>query len=242
MSTLRIQRMNKFTTMPNEIVNDPTLSLKAKGLLLILLSKPDGWEFHIEPLIELSKDGRDSFYTGFNELKEAGFVRKFPIREKGRIVRYETIVSDTRMDSPQLPENPETVDTAQDFTASGKPVNRKPVKGNPDTINTDSNNTDSNNTDIINHHYMKHDVDLKIKQMKMDYIKKTYLNIDDESADILWEISQSLIVEYFEFVPFESFEEVVKRCLKSKPSELRTYLIAALTAEFHKYNKERNVK
>lgn len=96
MSTIRIDRASACTAVPNEIVNDPTLSIKAKGLMLILLSVPADCNYELEPLIALSTDGKAAFYSGLTELKNAGYIRKYPIYENGKISRWQTVVYDVK--------------------------------------------------------------------------------------------------------------------------------------------------
>lgn len=74
MSKLRIE--NKYWVTPNHILNNPDLSFKAKWLFGYIQSKPDGWEFSVERIMEDSKDGRDSISAWINELETAWFLQR----------------------------------------------------------------------------------------------------------------------------------------------------------------------
>ncbi len=74
MSKLRIE--NKYWVTPNHILNNPDLSFKAKWLFGYIQSKPDGWEFSVERIMEDSKDGRDSISAWINELEIAWFLQR----------------------------------------------------------------------------------------------------------------------------------------------------------------------
>jgi len=50
----------RFTIVPNELINDKSVSFKAKGLYAYIHSKPNGWEFSSERIAQESSDGRDS--------------------------------------------------------------------------------------------------------------------------------------------------------------------------------------
>lgn len=63
-----------YTTVPNSWVNDEKISLKAKGLLLILQSLSDGWDFTIAGIATKSKDSVDATRTAINELRNAGYL------------------------------------------------------------------------------------------------------------------------------------------------------------------------
>lgn len=61
---------------PNEIVNNPNLSLKAKGLWLYINGKPNGWNFSTKRIAEEQKDGRDAVAAAIRELEEAGLLSR----------------------------------------------------------------------------------------------------------------------------------------------------------------------
>ena len=77
-----------YTTMCNYHFQDKNLTLKAKGLLGLMLSLPKNWDYSINGLATLSKDGRDSIRSCLDELKQAEYliIDKFKA-EKGRF-RY----------------------------------------------------------------------------------------------------------------------------------------------------------
>lgn len=63
MNKLKKRYQRSFTQIDNEIVNNEQLSWQAKGLLLYLLSKPDGWVFYETDLVKRATNGRDSVRT-----------------------------------------------------------------------------------------------------------------------------------------------------------------------------------
>lgn len=76
----------RFTSVPNDLVNNPKLSLKEKGIMLYLLSKPDGWRVRIKDIMNHCTDGKDAIYSGLHKLKLAGYIVHEVIRnEKGQI-------------------------------------------------------------------------------------------------------------------------------------------------------------
>ena len=72
---IRKHKNSNFTVVDNEILKNNKLSLKAKGLLVILLSLPDDWEFSVSGLSSLSKDGRDSTRSTLKELENNGYLK-----------------------------------------------------------------------------------------------------------------------------------------------------------------------
>ena len=75
MSVFRINKSSDYTTMSNYHFKDKRLSLKAKGLLSLMLSLPDDWDYSIKGLAKLSKDKEPAIETGLKELKEFGYVK-----------------------------------------------------------------------------------------------------------------------------------------------------------------------
>lgn len=80
MSTIRVARRSRFTTIDRETVNDDRLSFKAKGLLLWLLDKPDDWHLRSEDIALVGPDGRDSVRSGLQELEAAGYIKREKLR------------------------------------------------------------------------------------------------------------------------------------------------------------------
>lgn len=90
----RVPKEKNYTVIDNNYLFDNRLSLKAKGLLSMMLSRPDDWIFHNDELISHSTDGEKSFRAGFKELQECGYVDRFPIYENRKIVRWVTVVNE----------------------------------------------------------------------------------------------------------------------------------------------------
>lgn len=84
--------MNKtknYTVMSNEHLKDKRLSLKAKGLLSVMLSLPDTWDYSINGLVAICKESETAVKSTLNELKSCGYLvvtKKMPDEtESGRI-------------------------------------------------------------------------------------------------------------------------------------------------------------
>jgi hypothetical protein len=74
MALIKIQRF--FGAVPNDLLNDPDISFKAKGLYAYLNSKPDNWDFSVEGIASQVKDGVDSVRTGIHELEKSGYLKR----------------------------------------------------------------------------------------------------------------------------------------------------------------------
>lgn len=79
----RRKRETRYVTIVNSMFEDERLSLKAKGLLGYLLTKPDGWKVRIKDLMNHCSDGERSIRSGIKELKEFGYLTFYRTRDKG---------------------------------------------------------------------------------------------------------------------------------------------------------------
>jgi biotin operon repressor len=70
----KYQTDDPFTRVPNSAVNDSRLDLKARGLLLLMLSKPDGWTFRERHLATVAGVGRDALRAAMQTLIDTGYV------------------------------------------------------------------------------------------------------------------------------------------------------------------------
>lgn len=103
----RKNKDNPYVMIDKTGIEDPRLSLKAKGLLAILLSKPDDWKIYITQLATTCKDGVDSVKTALKELREYGYVSMERIRdEKGKISHTEWIVYEQPIHSEKIELKP----------------------------------------------------------------------------------------------------------------------------------------
>lgn len=94
-SIYRAKRKSNFTILNNNVLRDSRLSLKAKGLLALMLSFPDDWHFREGHLGSLSADGRDAHRSGLKELQAAGYIERVQLRDKaGKLAGTKLIVHD----------------------------------------------------------------------------------------------------------------------------------------------------
>lgn len=77
MSRLK-KHVRNYTQVGNDIINAKNLTLKAKGLFLFLLSKPDNWNFSARLIAFQNKDAIASVNTGLQELEDFGLLNRLP--------------------------------------------------------------------------------------------------------------------------------------------------------------------
>ena len=140
MAVFRIDKTRDYTVMANFHLRDITLSLKAKGLLSLMLSLPEDWDYTTKGLARICKDGVDSICATVKELEKAGYVQRRRVRNKlGQLTEVEytilekPIVPVLEEESPK-PEKPVQVEPesqAPIFPAPETPKRENPVLDNP---------------------------------------------------------------------------------------------------------------
>ena len=83
MPVFRIERTHDYTVMSNHHLKNPQLTLKAKGLLSMMLSFPDEWNYSERGLAAICKEGVDAIHSAIKELEKAGYMERHQIRGKG---------------------------------------------------------------------------------------------------------------------------------------------------------------
>lgn len=118
----KIKKYTKgFTILPNDLLNDKSISFKAKGIYAFLNSKPDGWEFSVDRISAQTLEGRDAVRAGILELEKAGMLTRTQIKNSDlQFGGYQYNLFDYK------PNDGKPVD--------GNAVDGKPVDGKPDDI------------------------------------------------------------------------------------------------------------
>ena len=89
MAIVRVVKNKDYTVMSNAHLHDKRLSLKAVGLLSIVLSLPDDWHYTVKGLVGSVKDGKDSVESAIKELKKNGYLRVDKIYPNGNCNRIQ---------------------------------------------------------------------------------------------------------------------------------------------------------
>lgn len=85
MSIVRVNKTKNYTVMSNVHLKDKNLTLKAKGLLSVVLSLPDYWDYSIAGLCAICKENTTAVKSALEELKQNGYLtitKKYPNETK----------------------------------------------------------------------------------------------------------------------------------------------------------------
>lgn len=86
MATFRVNKTSDYTVISNYHLREKGMSLKAKGLLTLMLSLPENWDYSISGLASICAENETAIKTGLNELKKFGYLRIskiFPNKKRG---------------------------------------------------------------------------------------------------------------------------------------------------------------
>ena len=93
MAVYRVQRTRDYTVMSNYHLKDKGLTLKSKGLLSMILSLPEEWNYTTRGLASICKEGVDAIGSALKELETAGYIVRRQLRgTNGRITDTEYII------------------------------------------------------------------------------------------------------------------------------------------------------
>ena len=154
MAVFRVEKTKDFTVMSNHHLRNTELSLKAKGLLSLMLSLPEDWDYTTKGLAHICRDGVDSITTALKELERHGYLTRQRLRnENGQLgdIEYtihEKPVTGVKQGVSPKRENPRQVNPRQVNPRQAKPEQAEPEQENPAQLNTNPQKTKKSKTDI----------------------------------------------------------------------------------------------
>lgn len=175
MGVLRVEKNTNYSTMCNEHLKDMNLSLKAKGLLSIMLSLPDEWHYSVKGLKAICLESINTINGILQELEENGYLLRNRIYCNGKISEWEYVIFESK-------------------------EKKKLYLENLDIKNEDIENEDIENQDIENEDVYKYTKQLSTKESNTNKSstkekKETYVSIlnDYTQNEELKESLQSFI-------------------------------------------------
>lgn len=175
MSVFRINKTQNYTVMSNHHFKEKKMSLKAKGLLSLMLSLPDDWDYSISGLATLSKDGKDSIMSALAELEKFGYLTRTRLtNEKGQFAGIEYNI----FEIPQ-PQNP---------------ISEKSNSENENSENPNSENRAQLNTNLTNHLFNLFTNQLSTKDAELLELYQQYIQVREDMNSPLNETSLEKLI------------------------------------------------
>ena len=176
MGTFRVHKTGNFTVMSNYHFKEKKMSLKAKGLLSLMLSLPDDWNYSVSGLVTLSKDGKDSVMSALSELEKFGYLsRERVVNEKGQFAGVEY----------NIYEQPK----------QEKPIAEKQNEEKQNAGNANAENPAQLNTNSINYLFNKIGIILNTKDEELLELYKQYIIVRENMNAPLTDVGLVKLVE-----------------------------------------------
>ena len=109
MNKVKRIKSKEYTTISNVFLRDENLSLKAKGFLALIMALPNDWDFSINGIVTIVKEGKTAIYSAIKELKDNGYCKVETIRdEKGKVVGNDySFYENPYMENPNVDNQPQ---------------------------------------------------------------------------------------------------------------------------------------
>ena len=151
MAVFRIEKTRDYTVMSNHHLRDMSLSLKAKGLLSLMLSLPENWDYTMKGLARICKDGIDSISGGIRELEEHGYLIRERVRgANGQLGSIEYTILEQPKEPTPAQKKPIRENPVQANPTLVTPVQEEPAQLNKDRSSNEPSRTDLSSTEISN--------------------------------------------------------------------------------------------
>ena len=146
MAVFRVHKNENYTVLSNYHFRERGMSLKAKGLLSLMLSLPEKWDYSAAGLVTLSKDGKDSVNAALKELEKFGYLRRTQaIDPNGKFSGYNYEIFEQPLTLEA--EKPTTDKPFAENPSTGKPTTENPPQLNNKELKTKKTNTKKSNTE-----------------------------------------------------------------------------------------------
>ena len=212
MATFRVNKTSDYTVISNYHLREKGMSLKAKGLLTLMLSLPENWDYSISGLASICAENETAIKTGLNELKKFGYLRIskiFPNKKRGnKKIEYIYEIFEKPLDKRQKEQTTEEQTLESQVVENQGQLNTKEL--NTNKLNTKEVSTKeyihvknefSQSCDKIKNNWIKiaHEYKLSGKQLKITDNRKRAIN------NLLKEYSPEEVLQAMEKVHTSSF-------------------------------------
>ena len=223
MATFRVNKTSDYTVISNYHLREKEMSLKAKGLLTLMLSLPEDWDYSISGLASICAENETAIKTGLKELKKFGYLRIskiFPSKERGnKKIEYiyeifeKPLGEDKRQKEQEIEKQPSEKQKVENQGVENLPLESQAVE-NQGQLSTKESNTNKLNTKEVStkeyihvkNEFSRSHEDIKNKWIKIAHEYKlsgTQLKITEKRKRVI----NNLLKEY-------SAEEVLQAMKK----------------------------
>ena len=183
MATFRVNKTSDYTVISNYHLREKEMSLKAKGLLTLMLSLPGNWDYSISGLASICAENETAIKTGLKELKKFGYLKIskiFPNKERGnKKIEYvyeifeKPLVEGKRQKEQETEKQPLEKQKVENQGVENLPLESQAVE-NQGQLNTKELNTNKLNTKEVStkeYIHVKNEFSQACEDIKNKWIK-----------------------------------------------------------------------
>ena len=160
MAKFKVNKTRDYTIIPNIHLKERKMSLKSKGLLTLMLSLPDDWNYSLKGLVSLCSESESAVKSSLQELKEFGYLRIQKLAPKKGNGKFEYIYEifesplkkeerqrvNKKVENLQLENQPDENVPVENLKVENQPVENLQLENQPDLLNTKQSITKELNT------------------------------------------------------------------------------------------------
>ena len=217
MAVCRIEKTKDYTVMANHHLRNKGLSLKAKGLLSLMLSLPEDWDYTVKGLAYICKDGIDSINGAIKELETTGYMHRQRVRnDRGQLTTTEYTIR-------EYPQNmggdtfPAEGLPAQESPILENPIQAMPIQEEPHQLNTYLQTIDKSKKDLLN-------TETSNPYQSYPYGQPKSTGYDGIGYDGYEEIKQTV----YENIEYEHFKQYGKIGMRERLDDVADIIIETL--------------
>ncbi len=163
MAKFKVNKTSDYTVISNYHLKEREMSLKSKGLLTLMLSLPDDWNYSLKGLVSLCSESESAIKSSLQELKEFGYLRIQKIAPKKGNGKFEYIYEiferplkkeERQKVNKKVENEPVEKEVIEILKVENQPVENLQVENRPNILNTKELNTkecsSSSNNNILN--------------------------------------------------------------------------------------------
>lgn len=236
MAVFRVPKHENFTVVSNHHLKDKTLSLKAKGLLTVMLSLPNEWDYSMRGLARICKEGVDSIGSTLRELEQHGYIERKRVRKSnGQLGDIEYFVYEV----PQKPERekPKRENPDQVFPELEDPEQETPAQSNTKESRTNKSRTKGAANGVTNPIQSASQAHL---QTKIAINSMVYRNVMRDSIKSNIEYENMILDKDIDIRRLDEIVEIMVDTICSDSRQIRVagsnYTSAIVKSQFMKLN------
>ena len=174
MAVFRVNKTIDYTVISNFHLKEKDMSLKSKGLLTLMLSLPNDWDFSLKGLVSMCCESERAIKTSIQELKEFGYLKidKIPPKKGSNKFEYIYNIYEKPIEKSKrqkINKNPKEM--VHSVKVQNEPVQDEPIQNSTNILNTKELNTKD---DVINNN-------INTKQKENNTTRKSELNNEHQT-------------------------------------------------------------